>query len=346
MSEKVVEVARGGVHSRRNNSLDALKFVAAIFVVFIHFPLFTGEWHGLIQRFAFFAVPVFFMCSGFFCYGKTDVRKTAKKAARIALITVITLAIYIIYDLARGGAAEMAARFTVRNILFWVCFNVPFVASCTYHIWFLYALIYTYLIWMIITRLKLNRFAFWIALGILILQFVAENVCALMGSEFPVSIARSVWFSGLPFFLMGYAINEHKQFVKKLSAKIYAGVLAAACALTVAEFCIENFTPLGSKLDLLGATRLLAVALFALAVKYDGPGENPLSAAGRELSMILYILHPLIGDMLLAWGIFDGFPFAITLCTIAACLIVAVLVRLCVRLVGRLRNKGVSDTAA
>lgn len=49
----------------RNTSLDILKGVAALFVIWIHeqFPGVTGH---LVNRIGAFAVPVFFMVSGYF----------------------------------------------------------------------------------------------------------------------------------------------------------------------------------------------------------------------------------------------------------------------------------------
>lgn len=51
----------------RNKNLDAVKAVAACFVVFIHVG-FPGETGQIIKVIARFAVPFFFMISGYFCY--------------------------------------------------------------------------------------------------------------------------------------------------------------------------------------------------------------------------------------------------------------------------------------
>ena len=53
----------------RNHGLDAAKAVAAYFVILLHirFPGRTGEILNVLAR---FAVPFFFMVSGYFCYSR------------------------------------------------------------------------------------------------------------------------------------------------------------------------------------------------------------------------------------------------------------------------------------
>lgn len=50
----------------RNLVFDILKYVAAFFVVTIHFPIYPN-----ITAFARFAVPCFFILNGYFLYNKT-----------------------------------------------------------------------------------------------------------------------------------------------------------------------------------------------------------------------------------------------------------------------------------
>ena len=51
----------------RNRNLDVLKFVASIFVIFIHIS-FPGNFGVFVGALARFAVPAFFMVSGYFSY--------------------------------------------------------------------------------------------------------------------------------------------------------------------------------------------------------------------------------------------------------------------------------------
>ena len=50
---------------QRNGSMELLKFAAAFFVVWIHAP-FPGKLGQLVSTLARFAVPMFFLFSGYF----------------------------------------------------------------------------------------------------------------------------------------------------------------------------------------------------------------------------------------------------------------------------------------
>ena len=52
-----------------NYCMDFLKGIACIFVVFIHVK-FPGNFGQSVQAIARFAVPFFFMVSGYYCYRK------------------------------------------------------------------------------------------------------------------------------------------------------------------------------------------------------------------------------------------------------------------------------------
>ena len=65
----------------RNHSLDFLKFIASFLIVCIHFKVF-GQTGNLISVIARFAVPVFFMISGYYAYND-DENKLKYKVTKI-----------------------------------------------------------------------------------------------------------------------------------------------------------------------------------------------------------------------------------------------------------------------
>lgn len=52
----------------RNRTFDLFKWAAALFVLLLHVP-FPGDVGGTVRMFARWAVPFFFMVSGYFTYG-------------------------------------------------------------------------------------------------------------------------------------------------------------------------------------------------------------------------------------------------------------------------------------
>ena len=65
----------------RNVPLDLLKLISAYMIIFIHIT-FPGEFGKIIDCIARFGVPIFFMCSGYFCYNN-DYIKIKKKIIHI-----------------------------------------------------------------------------------------------------------------------------------------------------------------------------------------------------------------------------------------------------------------------
>ena len=57
----------------RNRTFDLFKWAAALFVLLLHVP-FPGDVGGTVRMFARWAVPFFFMVSGYFTYGAVQRR--------------------------------------------------------------------------------------------------------------------------------------------------------------------------------------------------------------------------------------------------------------------------------
>ena len=71
MTEKkafaILSCGKGSVRIMRNKCLDGMKAIAACMVIFIHIDL-PGQTGVFIEALSRFAVPFFFMISGYFCY--------------------------------------------------------------------------------------------------------------------------------------------------------------------------------------------------------------------------------------------------------------------------------------
>ena len=64
----------------RNRTFDLFKWAAALFVLLLHVP-FPGDVGGTVRMFARWAVPFFFMVSGYFTYGAVQRPAGASHAA-------------------------------------------------------------------------------------------------------------------------------------------------------------------------------------------------------------------------------------------------------------------------
>ena len=140
----------------RNRCLDLIKFISAFMVVFIHIK-FRGEFGDIVTALARFAVPLFFMVSGFFTY-KISAKKIRNRMLKLFLLYLIASVIYhswailaAIKDLGINGLfLYIKSAFTLYNLVCFLLFNMPFSSS---HLWFLLALIYIYAIWRLVVKL-------------------------------------------------------------------------------------------------------------------------------------------------------------------------------------------------
>ena len=78
--------------------MDHIKLLAAYFVVLIH-SLFPGNLGVAVKAVARFAVPFFFLCSGFFLYGNKP-ESIMKKALHILKLFLVTAVVYLVVSVA------------------------------------------------------------------------------------------------------------------------------------------------------------------------------------------------------------------------------------------------------
>lgn len=143
----------------RNYSLDALKLVASFFVVFIHVS-FGGAFGEVIKALAGFAVPIFFLTSGYFSYNviqHSDFNKIAKRIKSVLLIFVMAFVLYSILYIALNGINSFLSFFAIRDTYIKFVFFNNFENTFFTPLWFLPALIYCYLVVLLLMRLKLTR---------------------------------------------------------------------------------------------------------------------------------------------------------------------------------------------
>lgn len=81
----------------RNQSIECARMVASFFVVFIHcsFPGMLGEYINCIGR---FAVPMFLVISGYFCYQASD-KKILAQAKDLLKLYLTAAILYLSWNL-------------------------------------------------------------------------------------------------------------------------------------------------------------------------------------------------------------------------------------------------------
>lgn len=278
----------------RNTSLDLLKGIAALFVIWIHeqFPGVTGQ---LIDQIGAFAVPVFFMVSGYFSHSSSR-EKLARSIRHILTLIVIAYGLNLlrvaVFNGAAGAVDALMDAFKPKTLILWVVLNITPISGVA---WFLFALLYCYILhWLFLGWMKDRR------------VFLLIPVCIAAGLAvqllMPAVGTNNAWFCGIPCYLIGRWFRADRA----QTAPGWYGALALSGLglLTASLFMLEALAYPGSF--------AMAAGMFGLCIRYPGLRGGLLGRIGSTYSFFVYIGHALmihvfnailpVGDsILLAW---------------------------------------------
>lgn len=283
---------------QQNHYLDYWKGIACFGVVFLHtrFPIYTLD--GVIQSMFRFAVPLFFMISGYYSYYQQNTVVQQKLPAKIKRILWINLGgcvYYFIVQMAIGlfgdshGSLEDAIErlhmmFNQKTMVWWIVFNQdPFI----HILWFTFALLYCYLILWGINRFHLYRLFYGMIPVFLAIHFLLGNVLILFGVEVDKVYYRNFLLFGLPFFLLGNYLHRcREEVVKKLSVTTCGWMFFIGLVLGVGEWFV-----FGRREMYLG-TILITISVFVLTMHKPQKKSNSfLTKVGKEYSLFVYMIH-------------------------------------------------------
>ena len=267
----------------KNDCLNVWKGIAAFAVVLIHCTL-PGVPGEIIKGIARFAVPLFFLISGYFAYGREDA-VLRRREIHILRLYMGAVAVYYLwaairYFLSQRTFAQMGAELfpdggrTVSDLLF---FNRTAMAP---HLWFMGTLVYCYLFYRLLARKRLEERAY----------LLIPVLLAATGIAVPVRWIRSFWLTGFPFFLWGswFACRE-----KQGRLQLHRG---AGMALVAGGMLLSSVECLWSGYDELYVGSILtAGGLFSLALAFADLGKGSLLARiGERDSANIYLWHMLL----------------------------------------------------
>lgn len=273
----------------RNATLDLLKLIAAYMVVFIHVP-FYGFFGTVISALARFAVPVFFVTAGYFCY-ENNTDKIKNKLKKIVYILIFASLLYnamnVAMDYLNGGIPKVMEGLSVYGELSrWIdllLFNLPFSAT---RLWFLLALIYVYVIQLILVKRKVNYKAILVlSLCTLILNLVLGELLAVFGVELPLHYVRNFLLTGYPFFGFGLLMRHRKEDMLNFSDAWTLALLVGGTILSLASAWYAPYVTL-----CLGAV-IVTFAAFVICLKKGEVEYRSWQARVFECSLGIYILH-------------------------------------------------------
>lgn len=281
---------------RRNNTLDVLRLFASYMVVFIH-VVFYGRTGMAADALARFAVPLFFLVSGYYSCNTTR-EKIRRRILHLLRLLVFAVVFYTAFNMLRllmkGGAGEILPYFLAytrpENLLKLLVFNVP---VHTEHLWYLPAMIYVYWLYRFLMRRQMSEKRILIlSLGALTLHLFLGEVLNAFHIPVPSYLMRNFALMGFPFFGLGLLLNQHRDTFGTLPGYLIPVSAAAGVALTLLS-CFY----LGRN-ELYVGSVLILFAMVLLFVRYPDREYPRVLTALADCGTYIYIFHPMVSSAL------------------------------------------------
>lgn len=288
----------------RNSNLDFAKAIACMGVVIMHcsFPGVFGKFALYLFK---FAVPLFFMVSGYFLFRpeldrRAKLQNLKRKARHILWLLISAECLSAVYFVPKAWivSGSYETHFAIGNIVK-TCFVGSFFNGT---LWFLYALFWSYILIFLVVRyvprLPQKISYVWIGLCIFLVHIVAR-VAIRHYDFYDVGMFRNAILYGIPFILMGYGIRkaEAKSWYKNLSVTrsgVCIGLFVVGYVISVGEYAVTR-----TSLDIYVGTILSTWALFTYCVSASRKVQNQfLIFVGEKLSLYVYVVHFMVIDLL------------------------------------------------
>ncbi|MDL2305372.1 acyltransferase, partial [Bacteroides sp. OttesenSCG-928-D19] len=270
----------------RNYSIDVLRFLAAILVVFLHTPIYWGR--EFILPITRCAVPLFFIISGYYLFNK-DVKilssRLRKSISKTFFILCYSSLVYAAFSLLRMIFTNYDLVLDTQSLVNFLLFNVnPF----GFHLWYLQAFIYALIIILFFCKLNILRCIFLCIPLLLSVDLIFGKYSLLfLGREFPYIYLRNFLFVGLPYVSLGLLIKKYEKKILKVFS-VWIGLVIVGALISVSEYCLLDFFSLNATRDHYVGSTILSISLFLAFLNYKKTEPTVCSQLGKRLSLDIY----------------------------------------------------------
>lgn len=285
------------LEKQQNFTLFSAKAIACFFIICIH-TSFPGKLGFMVNSFGRFAVPLFFMITGYYSFylNKEEMANTIKRRIHklLPLLTIsflLYLLLNIIIQIYSGSlhtfinglmSPDTIGKFLLLN------WTTPVIGVG--HVWYLFALLYVYLMLKIINKHNLYSkcyiYSFFVVAGI----YILEVISVYLRFDLPQIYYRNAWFMGLAFFMIGHFIRKHANRFK-CKKKHFKVITLLSLLLIFVSFWFER--NLMVKDNALFLTNILTVFLIFF-ISINKPNIHFFDKIGARHSGTIYIIHYLL----------------------------------------------------
>lgn len=276
-----------------NKFLNYLKGIGCISVVLIH-AVIPGKIGIAIKTLADFAVPIFFMISGYYAYDDNQSQsrvKIKRRMKRIFKITIYALLIYFVFSMIYLLIMEGICN---TGQWFLQCFSINILAKIVllnnfdflnaWHLWFLLALIYDYILLILFNKVSKEKYHY-----VYMLIPLCFSIRVFLCNRNPLWI-NNFFITGLPFILLGNMIAKYeKKFREILEFKVLGiavGIGAGWSLIMLKNKLIIDFSYMG--------IIVMSLSLFIMALMKPEWGDNIIAVIGKKYSLSIYIIHLMV----------------------------------------------------
>ena len=284
------------MNTQKNHTLELIKLFAAYMVVFIHVS-FYGELGVVVDGLSRFAVPFFFLVSGYYSYriNAEKIKKRIVKILTLFIFSAICCAAFEIIVLLKYNTAELSI---ILNKFAELCtyvnlfvFNLPVISG---HLWYLLAILYVYVIFYFVTKFHIKeRVIFIVSLFLLVAHIVLGEGLSLFGITLPIPYVRNFALMGIPFFSLGLFVKKYENRFKKLPNYMVFAFSLIGVVETVFSRCF-----FGSNEFFIGSLFIL-IALVCVFIKCADIKYPAFLTSLEGCSTYIYVFHLIITKALL-----------------------------------------------
>lgn len=273
-------------HRLYNPYLDIFKIFAAVSVCFLHYG-FDGDFGKVVEALARFAVPFFFLISGWYTYRPDNKYKifSKDKISRTVCLAILMESIYITYHATTIGY-NLIYSYILPAKLVKGLFGIYGVCGVG---WFVYSLLICY----VVSRYFDNRYInlYFGVSSLLIMAHIVLNCTIMVHIESDEYVSNAL-FMGIPFFMLGMCLRKNWIRIKEIRYIVFVGLFVVGALESI--FVVLAF---GAR-DLYIGSVLMSVSLLLLANKLSifsqkcVGGGYTLHSSFRGASFYVYLFIP------------------------------------------------------
>ena len=296
----IIASKQASKQASRNYNLDLLKIIACIAVVGLHtLQKDLSVINSTLYYCCGFAVPVFFMCSGYMLLNRNQVTVSYVIRKITSILRVVLLWSFLIY-VAEIGWDILKGQFGILSLL-----DFPIIALKSllqkgrlWQFWYLGALMILYALLPLLFKLKDKLKFIWIIC--LCIGFALQIVSYIYGQPIQKYFIQTfrVW-TWIQYFILGGMLAEYKTIHKKVTACQHGVILIAVTALVViyqnfmGRFALHNLYAEYFYDDILTLVWVIILFTFMMRLELKDGAVN-LIKQFAPITMGVYIVHPLV----------------------------------------------------